>query len=545
MNIFEDLIEELKEENLLERTVIEINNENKLENSATENEVKEDVSQRNVNDFDEQTDEALRLAAPLEDSSLPENSNVPEEMSEILQPSKEETKSAQTDIWTAKENGAEFYQKRATEEVKGLQMVEHVFSAVEREQMKVASKPYDDLECKKALHKFLQISQDPNSSEHAKAEFQLMQETESWYSALSRRDRNISVTHLRRYCETTRPALSYEALIALARFYRNSPFSEAVRTKFDLIMVRVFSRELKNEKRQLPFTREELIKHLDMLYSQWASISLYSAAEDNSEILLITLKFEEFMMEADAAESFDELIKKDFFNRLRNFKETTNENFYAPLVTATAIECNIRIGNRYIDLIQAEREKENVEALREKYGFDHDHLISESSSKTLQLIKLLNKKFEKEESEIVEVQEKTVTKLKAKPLQIEKSKEKKSLFKVNKWLLAATILIVLVNIGLYIWMSQQESPQLSQQSVERVNLENSTLRDFIKEGRITNSTFFGVVEPNWINLDDPKKEEVLKKIYSISDSKGFTKVHLLDSNGKTVGYIDGVEMKVN
>jgi len=48
----------------------------------------------------------------------------------------------------------EYFRKRAMDEVTGLQMVEHVLSGVEREQMKTVPKPYDDLPVKLALHDF-------------------------------------------------------------------------------------------------------------------------------------------------------------------------------------------------------------------------------------------------------------------------------------------------------------------------------------------------------------------------------------------------------
>ena len=532
MNVFEDLIEELKEENLLEETVTETNQESA---AAPEAESVEDVLSEFQDVFN---DEAAQIN---HETTVVEP---PADASENIAVINEDSADTKFSNAVPPTNKADFYTKRATEEVTGLQMVEHVFSGVEREQMKMMPKPYDDLECKKALHAFLQISQKPNTPEHARAEFHLMQETESWYSALSHRDKNISVTHLRRYCETTRPILSSTALISMARFYRNAPFSEQVRNKFDLILTRLFTKEIANDKRELSVSRVELIKRVSELYSQWASISLYSVNEDDSDILIITLKFEDFMAEADSADNFDELVKNDFFNRLRNFKETTNENFFAPLVTATAIECNVRIGNRYVDLIQAEKQKVEKEILEDKYGFLHDQAISESSSKTLQLVQLLRQKVEvvktePQKSEVVE-SVKIKSKISAKVPQA----EKKNPFKVNKWLLTATILVVVVNLGLYFWMNSSSATEKNQQAVEKVNLENSALRDFIKEARISNGTFFGIVQPKWSELDKSKREDVLKKVFSTSDEKGFTKAHLLDKDGKAVGYIDAVNTQI-
>lgn len=559
MNIFQDLVEELKEENLLEETVIELHKEKiKLENLSQKQSVSNSESQNSaspnndlndvLNEFkDILQDDGESPVVPLQTSDLNEMSESRTDFESTPDQIFQNTIPENAPIAPTPNNQAEFYTNRATEEVSGLQLVEHVFSGVEREQMKTVPKPYDDLECKKALHAFMQVSGDMNSPEHAKAEFRLMQETESWYSALSRRDRNVSVTHLRRYCETTRPSLSSTALISLARFYRNSPFSEQVRSKFDLIVTRLMTKEVSNDKRQLPFKRDEIIGHLNTLYSQWASIPLYTASDDESEILLIALKFDEFMVEAESAESFDQLINNDFFNRLRGLKESANENFFAPLITAAAIECNVRVGNRYVDLIQAEKEKFEKNILEDKYGFLHDQAISESSSKTLQLAHLIADRIETDETEIEETQvfeTEAAPKKVRKPAKAVEQKQVKNHFKVNKWLLAATILIVVVNVGLYVWMSISNKEEPNQQPVERVNLENSTLRDYIREARIGNHIFFGVVNPNWKTLEQEKQEEVLKKIYNTASEKGFNKVHLLNSDGRTVGYMDAKGLEV-
>jgi cell division protein FtsL len=291
-----------------------------------------------------------------------------------------------------------------------------------------------------------------------------------------------------------------------------------------------------------------------MLYGEWASIPLYSANEDDSEVVLVALKFEEFMSEADEAGSFDELIKNDFFNRLRVFKESTHENFFAPLVTATAIECNVRIGNRYVDLIQQEKEKVEIAKLEDKYGFLHDQSISEAASKTLQLVDLLKqgggrverKAHEEQQDEKVEQPKNDSANVQEKPEKPENAVEKKERgkFAVNKWLLLATIMVVVVNIGLYVWMSYNAEPENLTQNVKKVNLENSSLKDFIREARIANNTFFAIVQTNWSTLNQEKKEEVLKKVYATGTEKGFQKVHLLDSQGKTVGFADAEKVQV-
>lgn len=532
MNIFEDLIDELKKENLLEETVVEtsraeiydaeiIEAQTFLENYAQEqNSIGAQLSHELGKDFD-LTNET---AASRENFSY--NQSYASEKPKFFT------------------NEAEFYRKRATEEVSGLQIVEHILSGVEREQMNIVSKPYDDLEVKKSLHNFLQISKDIKSLEHAQYEFQLMQETESWYSALSYRDKHISVAHLRRYCETTRPTLSAPALTALARFYRTAPYSESARSKFDLVVTRLFSKDKDNEKREIVVPQAELIKSLTQLYAEWESISVYANEQSDSKNLITTLKFEDFMAEADGAESFDELVRNDFFNRLRVFKESTLEQFFVPLITATAIESNVRIGNRYIELLEIEIKKGEAEKLENKYGFLHDQVISDATSKTLQLVELLKTRDENYKPFEKSGAAKTQLTAPGKSVKTKPKYKQQTWYSVNKWLLATTILVVVSAAAFFIWANYNLPPEKISQDVKVVNLENSTLKEYVKDARINKESFYAIVLPNWNEFKKEKKEEVLKGILAAGTDKGFKKVYLLDQQGKAVGSASGERVEV-
>lgn len=348
MNIFEDLIEELKEENLLEETITEIQRKkSESGNIFFQSESPENIwNEKNknlknaelLNKHSEIVEEIpqLQLFTPIGITQPVPSKNDDKPIFIENEPEKIETSDLipetpqmftneffQQDFSgnfsTSSENyqnQADFYKKRATDEVMSLQMVEHILSGVERDLLHITPKLYDDLEVKKSLHNFLQISQNIDSPEQAQAEFLLLQETESWYSALSQKDKNISVGNLCRYCETTRPALSPQALAALARFYRNAPFSEPIRSKFDLVVTRFFAREMGNDIRKLLLSRDEIIEKLNEFYAEWSSIPLYANEEGESIIVLAAIKLEEFMTEAEEAEQFDDLIKNDYFNRL-------------------------------------------------------------------------------------------------------------------------------------------------------------------------------------------------------------------------------------
>jgi len=553
MSIFEDLIEELKEENLIEETVIEFHkddvllggqNVRQVENSQINNTAVRNNLQPAMPTLVNAETVALLHEFPADEAIYSVEEVVADELPIVLETAAALVASPDAEvvkIYPKIEKAKiivsekEYFRKRAMDEVTGLQMVDHVLSGVEREQMKLVPKPYDDLPVKLALHDFLQIANETSSTEHAQAEFRLMQETENWCSALSYRDKHISIAHLRRHCETTRPPLSSQALIALARFFRNSPFTESVRSKFELVVTRLFSREEENDQRELLLSREEMIQQLKELYADWSSIQLYSASEEDSEILISVLKFEDFINEALNTNSFEELIASDFFNRLRLFKQNCNENFFAPMVTVSAIEANIRIGNRYLELLHKEKESFSAVTLEEKYGFLHDQAISDATGKTFQLAELLHERDEnaKKAVEIVEVSVKerdlrSRAKAPAKP--------RNKLFAVNKWLLAATILTVVLCGGLFFWAEFQSQEIKTSSTVKKVNLENSEFKDFIQTARIDNDTFFGVTTNAWESLNREKKEEMLKKLLSIGTEKNFKKVHLINTGGKAVGY---------
>jgi len=532
MNVFEDLIGELKNENLLEETVIEVrrNEEERLSSQP--------VPQ-------EQAETAVAAIAQTPDIQETNHDGGLLSVEVVNEPL--ETPSPLT--------AKEFYRKRAVDEVSSLQMVDHVIAGVEREYMKIVPRSYDDLSVKKALHSFLQVAGEEVTDDQAQLEFQLMQEIENWCSALAHRDKDIAASDLRRYCENSRPALSSQALIALAKFYRNLPYSDSVRNKFDFVVTRLFSKEIAAEKRFQVFGREEMIEHFKSLYADWSSISLYSAEDDNSDILVAALRFADFIGEADAAESFDDLIRSEFFQRLREFKESLNEMFFAPIITSAAVECNVRVGNVMVDLLTVERSKRaGEEELYEKYGIRHDQSVSDATSRTVELVEMLREREEEPQIEQPEefsynepVTEKVAIKAKAK---VKKAPNKlvTRMLGVNKGLLFTTIIVLLLSIGVSIWSEKYagENESATTAGVQNFELESSMLKEHIATARVSNEVFYGIVSATWNELSRESKEEFVQKVVKAGKEKGYNKVQLSDPKGKVVatGTTDASHAKV-
>ncbi len=593
MNVFEDLVLELQNENLLEMpdatSAVQLHDECNYhldetavpnvsydlpENESAESlatEVENDQAHENMSEavsgryYDETVENHSGLEPNGVESADEEDMSIHETVAETVVM----TENVADDVTPDEEvqppsmrpvTGKEFFKKRAMAEVSSLQMVEHVITGIEREYMKVVPKPFDDFNAKKALHTFLHVDQEINSEAHATAEFTLMQETESWCTALAARDRNMHVPSLRQYCENSRPALSSQAMLALGRFYRNLPYSESVRSKFDFIITRLFSRSVNQEKRVCLFTRDEMLNHINTLYSDWSSISLYSAEDDDSKVMLTALSFEDLSIEAEGASSFDQLIESDFFSRLRMFKESISELFYAPRVTAAAIECNIRIGNAYVDLIDLERRKMDAASLHTKYGDLDDQTVSQATGQSLQFVDLLRELSKHVDEELPKPQQfQYELDKKLPPVEIVEAKPAsklnklgipfvssllKNAFSVNPWFLGIGILLVLASLGLYVWGNYVVTDSVSIHGVAVIAVENTVLKQYIKTAKISGETFYGQMLPTWDNLPKDKREEFLQVVLKAAQEKGCKQVTLISKDGKPAAYASATRTEI-
>ena len=549
MNVFEELIVELQQENLLEQTVIELDQQTA---SVTRSFEDADVS-----------DPGSDFPAPLKpdnetlksDFGTPEVPPTPtpvveaETTGEIFEEAIESpTESLKADSEAEKSSSSkkEFFRKRAINEISGLQMVEHVFTGVEREYMKVLPSPFDDIAAKKALHTLVNVTGEPDSDEHKAVQSLLMQETEAWGMALTERDRKISVANLRLYCENSQPALSSQALLALARFYRNAPFSEAVRAKFDFVITRLFSRPGQDEARVCLFTREEMVKHLTTLYSEWSSIPLYLADDDESKLMLTGLSFDDLSAEAEGAVNFDQLTQSDFFGRMRLFKESISELFYAPTVTAAAIESNMRIGNAFVRLIRAERKKLDSMSIESKYGGLDLQGVSDTTGRTLDLAELARVREKEEKAEKDEPIKPAARRAPVRAARVEQATESErspvvadlvaSTRRINRWLVVAVVLVFCLTLGLYLWADFFVAEKVSTAGVQQVNVDHTSMGEYIQTARISNETYYGLMLPLWDSLPKERREEVLRKIVEDGKDKGYRQVSLINKEGKQAGF---------
>ncbi len=574
MNVFEDLVVELKEENLLENTVMDMRAASDQQDlpfnppSAFEDASLHDPPE----ELDRSVDEAENAVAAegSEDTEAPVETVVAEEPLDqdspeesVAEPPSEAQFEGNDATFVSHETPAdrEFFKKRAVSEMSSLKMVEAVISAVEREHLKVVPNSYDDFEAKKALHFYLQVAEKESSDDCKQAEFNLLHQTELWCSALAARDAKITVANLRRFCETCQPALSSQAMLAIARFYRNLPYSENVRGKFDFVVTRLFSRPMGNETRKLLFSRNEMLGHIKTLYADWSSVPLYNAGGDESQSVLTTLSFEELAAEAESTPSFDGLIKSDFFGRLRMFKESIAELFFAPTVTAAAVEANVRIGNIYVKLIENERRKMDSASIHQRFGDIDDHVVSDAVARTLELVNILRElskvpvvdpEYVEGESTSVDVPESVAAGKKdtvgqAEPPEnkvpfIERLKE--NAFSINRYFLIGGLVLIALSAGLYVWATYYAEPQVSTAGVKTLSFQGTDLGENVKVAKLSGETLYIVGQPSLDGMPKEKLTELLQKFYQAGKEKGWLNVNLMNSEGRTIGFASQTRMDV-
>ncbi|MFV0389971.1 MAG: hypothetical protein ACK5NT_14605 [Pyrinomonadaceae bacterium] len=426
------------------------------------------------------------------------------------------------------------YAQRLIDEVSGLQVVEYILSGIEREKMRTAPHQFDSVPVKQSLHLFLEKIEVAKEIVQTSEEQKLRSEIQRWNEALLERDAKITTSFLRQYCEENN--LTSKSVVALARFYRNSTFSEMVRSKFDLVVTRLFSRESGAHQRELVLNREEVVRSLNELYADWSSIPVYSTDEEDSELLISAFKFEDFIGEAKQCKSIDELLTSGFFKRVKAFKKKTAENFYAPLLVTSAIECNIAVGNQYVRLIEKEKTNAEGKSVSEKFGRTHDKNVSDATSKTLQLVELLNERKTTEGAH-----GKRSRQTRSEPRQVEKAKGRSPLVKA----VVTFVIIVGTIIGVYSLYSVYLSPNKELTASEKkVQLERSFLHEYIESATIKDSTFHGTVSSKWNEIPKTKKQEIVGKLFQVGKIKGFSHVELKDSTGKVVGTTLGSTIEI-
>ena len=77
-----------------------------------------------------------------------------------------------------------------------------------------------------------------------------------------------------------------------------------------------------------------------------------------------------------------------------------------------------------------------------------------------------------------------------------------------------------------------------------MNIAGTDLTQHIREASTSSETLYGVMQPTWDALSEDEQKQFLTKAFDFAKARGMTKVNLLNSRGRTVGYAGADRIEV-
>jgi hypothetical protein len=508
MNVFEDLIVELKEENLLEETVIK-------------------PSAGGASGGGTKTADAVKS----------QGSAV------VFQP-------AAKAKYKAAPNSSDIRAMLA-DRMAALQLIEYVISSSGRT-CGALFEQFDDLSVKKTFHIFGQACSDVESEEYFEAESSMFSAIEAWESDLAKRDTEIPAWALREYAENANPPLSPQALFAMARFYRTTPFSDDTSTKFEFIVTRLFSKSADSEGRHMLCSRNEIARHLSEKYREWNIETAKPRSSDDSDAALLILSLDDIAAEVDSAAKFSEMVSPNVFDRLFELKRSHGEMIFVPEIAATAVETNLRMSAKVHSLLKDENERDGSGALRARYSEVDTTLVSDAIGRTFEITSREEEADTFDDLSLGAAREQRRVKVGSevsaqRPMRKRRSGSGRgsSLFGVNRWLLLGTFLSVIASIGIYIWSEYYATDTPSSAAVTAVEIAKPELKQYLSKAKLSGSMLYAVATPSFEQLKTDEKRDFLKRLMDEGTTNGYDRVSLMDAHGRNAGFASKNRLEIN
>lgn len=500
MNVFEDLVTELKEENLLEEIFFDL---------------------PSANGNGQPYSAAFSSVASANGPSLDNGSGT---TSEALQ-------------------------ARLSQQIAAMELVELVLSAVANANGQ-RTLPYDVLSVKKSFHRYSRAVSDPETEDFFEAESDVLASIESWQHDLALRDEKIPTAAFRKYVESANPPLSPHALFALVRFYRSLPVSNITLGKFDFVVTRLFSKFVDGERRKMLCPQSEAVKYLTQRYSDWSVDNFRSIPADDPEIAVPVSRFGVLAAEAESAGSFAELVKSNFFQRLSELKSATGATMFVPKVIAAAVEANLHIATRMIELLGKERDRHG-EGLGSRLASVDFSLISDAVARTFEV----NNSNEindpasadsgaRAAGDVEKIKVGDPSRPNRRRSRANAGGKSSAIFGVNRWLLLATVLTVVVSLGVYVWADRFADEPAKPDTVRVIDLEKPELKRFVTATKLSGTMLYAVVTPAFEEMSVDVQRDYLKSLYQFGGQKGYARVTLMNSRGRNIGYADAERLEM-
>jgi hypothetical protein len=259
--------------------------------------------------------------------------------------------------------------RRSIEKMKSLQATERVLASVEKAVLNKVPEKFNLIPLSSAIHHLNEAIRLNDEVKIREANSGVSFALESIVNHLVQRDDHIQPYNMRRFCDQSDTILDLNAYAALTSFYRSLPHTEQNRGKYDFVVTRLFSTTIpgsNNKLRTLRTSREQVVKRLTEMCAAWGE-DTQNWSSDSAKVTETNQCFDNFINEVRMITSLEEMADSSFFQRVRDFKANVGELLYLPEVTATSVETNIIIANRFTVLMEAETEeiREEPEAVQE------------------------------------------------------------------------------------------------------------------------------------------------------------------------------------
>ncbi|RMF99418.1 MAG: hypothetical protein D6735_15385 [Acidobacteria bacterium] len=432
-------------------------------------------------------------------------------------------------------------------EMNSLQIVDYIFSSIERKKGSHYPQKFDIAALKKRVKKLIDSRSIKDAAEQLIQEESIVnEEIARWCVLLTQRDKGITGVDLMLYCEQSKPPLNTQAILSLIRFYLELPFSEAIRVKLDVLMTMLFSFRVKKGKRQLSHSPNEIKLKLEEYYESFPNAPNFSE-EEQRKLKVAVEKFREFVSIAQNSRDLDALISSKLHEEIIRFKQQLGEDFLEPSVLAAAIECNVLVGNIYTDLLLQKKDLADVTDVSMKYPVLGQQKFLEAVVHNINSPDLFDSNTEAIDSKEITDGKETDLELQ---IRLNSKKAKKVRKSANtsktkvatlefsskiehKWLIALLVIIVFLGIALYSYVEFLSS-DVKKVAAQPISLENTEFKEYIKMGKVNNELFIGVVTDKWTQLSEDEKRKLVEKLLALGKSQQFNKVYLLNNNGLTV-----------
>jgi hypothetical protein len=107
---------------------------------------------------------------------------------------------------------------------------------------------------------------------------------------------------------------------------------------------------------------------------------------------------------------------------------------------------------------------------------------------------------------------------------------------VNRWLLLATVLAVVISVGIYVWSEYFVGDSVSTEGVKVIDLEKPELKKYIKVSKVSGDILYAVVSADYEKLDAESRREYLQNVQHEGTLKGYRRVSFINEQGAAVGF---------